>query len=46
MDTLQEDPDLGREVRERVPGLRDEVVAAVKESGSSHVALTKFAQLS
>ena len=40
------DSEVGREVRERVLGLRDEAVATVKESGSFHVALTMFAQLS
>ena len=40
------DSEVGREVRERVSGLRDEAVATVKESGSFHVALTMFAQLS
>ncbi|XP_075648891.1 anthocyanidin 5,3-O-glucosyltransferase-like [Castanea sativa] len=36
--------EVGREVRERISILRDESVAAMKEGGSSHVALTKFAQ--
>ncbi|KAM4068905.1 hypothetical protein ACB094_12G047600 [Castanea mollissima] len=36
--------EVGREVRERISILRDEAVAAMKEGGSSHVALTKFAQ--
>ena len=39
------DSEVGKELRERVMVLRDEAVAAVKEGGSSHVALTKLAEL-
>nr|XP_023895378.1 anthocyanidin 5,3-O-glucosyltransferase-like [Quercus suber]POE57456.1 anthocyanidin 5,3-o-glucosyltransferase [Quercus suber] len=39
------DSEVGTEVRERVSSLRDEAVAAVKEGGSSHVALAKLAEL-
>nr|XP_023890913.1 anthocyanidin 5,3-O-glucosyltransferase-like [Quercus suber]POE62570.1 anthocyanidin 5,3-o-glucosyltransferase [Quercus suber] len=39
------DSEVGTEVRERVSGLRDEAVTAVKEGGSSHVALAKLAEL-
>ena len=37
--------EVGREVRERVLGFRDEAMVAQKEAGSSHVALAKLAQL-
>ncbi|KAF3951376.1 hypothetical protein ACB098_12G049300 [Castanea mollissima] len=37
--------EVGREVRERVLGFREEAMVAQKEGGSSHVALTKLAQL-
>ncbi|XP_050251864.1 anthocyanidin 5,3-O-glucosyltransferase-like isoform X3 [Quercus robur] len=39
------DSEVGTEVRERVSGLRDEAVTAVKEGGSSHVALAKLDEL-
>nr|POE57455.1 udp-glycosyltransferase 88b1 [Quercus suber] len=39
------DSEVGTELRERVSGLRDEAVAAVKEGGSSHVALAKLAEV-
>ncbi|KAL4595002.1 hypothetical protein ACB092_12G059800, partial [Castanea dentata] len=37
--------EVGREVRERVLGFRDEAMLAQNEGGSSHVALAKLAQL-
>ena len=37
--------EVGREVRERVLGFRDEAMVAQKDGGSSHVALAKLAQL-
>ncbi|KAM4076260.1 hypothetical protein ACJW30_12G049300 [Castanea mollissima] len=37
--------EVGREVRERVLGFREEAMVAQKEGGSSHIALTKLAQL-
>ena len=37
--------EVGAEVRERVSDLRDKAVAAVKEGGSSHIALAKLAEL-
>ncbi|XP_030933133.1 anthocyanidin 5,3-O-glucosyltransferase-like [Quercus lobata] len=37
--------EVGKEVRERVLGFRDEAMVAQKEGGSSHVALAKLAQL-
>ncbi|KAF3949186.1 hypothetical protein CMV_024913 [Castanea mollissima] len=39
------DSEVGTELRERISGLRVEAVAAVKEGGSSHVALAKLAEV-
>ncbi|XP_050268664.1 anthocyanidin 5,3-O-glucosyltransferase-like [Quercus robur] len=39
------DSEVGTKLRERVSGLRDEAVSAVKEGGSSHVALAKLAEV-
>jgi hypothetical protein len=42
---MEAESEAGKEVRERVSGMRDAAVAAVKEGGSSHVAFAELAEL-
>ena len=39
------DSQVGREVRDRVSAIRDNAEVALKQGGSSHVALAKLAEL-